>query len=256
MNGEMYQLARFTSYVNNTVESGTLLPFKNGQYESDTVYVCANKKSFSDAENETITGTTEWVKSLLQRKVRRAVFYVNISDDPRNAGFANAGHRGLVTVFEDGQQSIWIPEWAFDRARTMWNVTYREKLLGDIGEPPVYPDNTEDFKDVLQAIAVFAKEIGCKNWASVFMGAREFLTGIEDFKIPGWLMEDFPNFDELSARIFLAASKADVFGGMGSWNDDPSGMADEKRRSDEYRQLSDALFNQTRKAVLFAVNRC
>ena len=37
MNGEMYQLAKITSYVNNTVKSGTLLPFKNGQYESDTV---------------------------------------------------------------------------------------------------------------------------------------------------------------------------------------------------------------------------
>ena len=35
MKGEMYQLAKITSYVNNTVKSGTLLPFKNGQYESD-----------------------------------------------------------------------------------------------------------------------------------------------------------------------------------------------------------------------------
>ena len=94
MNGEMYQLAKITSYVNNTVKSGTLLPFKNGQYESDTVFVCANKKSFSDAENETITGTTEWVKALLQRKVTRAVCYVNTFDDPVSAGFANAGHRG------------------------------------------------------------------------------------------------------------------------------------------------------------------
>lgn len=254
MNGEMYQLAKITSYVNNTVKSGTLLPFKNGQYESDTVFVCANKKSFSDAENETITGTTEWVKALLQRKVTRAVCYVNTFDDPVSAGFANAGHRGLVTVFEDGQ-SLWIPEWEFDRSRTIWNVTYREKLLDDAGEPPKYHDNTEEFKDVLEAIAVFAKEIGCKHWASVFLGAREFLTGMEDFTIPDWIRADFPNFDERSARIFLAASKADVFGGMGSWNDDPSGMADEKHRSDDYQKLSEALFKQTRSAVLYAVNR-
>ena len=255
MNGEMLQLARVTCYVNDSIKSGTLAPFKNSQYENDVVYIFANKKSFSDTENETITGTPEWVKEILIRGVKRAVFFVATDDDPRSAGFANAGRRGLITIAEDGQKSLWVPRWDFDRVRTMWNISYNEKKLGDIGNPPSYPDNYEDFKDVLERISVFAEEIGCKNWASVFRGALDILTGSQTITPPAWMKESFPNFDDKSVRMFFASSKADVFGGMGSWNDDPAGYASEKHRTDEYKQLSDELFKQTRNAVLFVVNR-
>ncbi|WP_187422149.1 hypothetical protein [Campylobacter concisus] len=50
------------------------------------------------------------------------------------------------------------------------------------------------------------------------------------------------------------ASLADVFGGMGSWNDDASGMVQYKKRGKEYEELSNELFTQMRKAILFAVN--
>ena len=255
MNGEMLQLARVTCYLNDCIKNGTSAPFKNSQYENDIVYIFADKKSFSDTENETITGTSEWTKALLQRNIKRAVFYVATDDDPSSAGFANAGRRGLITINEDGQQSIWVPQWEFDRVRTVWNVYYNEKKLGDIGDPPAYPNNYDSFVDVLERISVFAKEIGCKNWSSVFRGALDTLTGSQTITPPAWMKESFPNFDDLSVRMFLASSRADVFGGMGSWNDDPAGYASEKHRTDEYKQLSDELFKQTRNAVLFVVNR-
>ena len=255
MNGEMLQLARVTCYVNECIKSGTIPPFKNSQYEYDIVYIFADKKSFSDTENETITGTQVWTKVLLQRNVKRAVFFVATDDDPRNAGFANAGRRGLITINEDGQQSLWVPRWEFDKAHTMWNIYYTEKKLGDIGNPPSYPNNYEDFKNVLEKISVFASEIGCKNWAGVFETALDTLTGARTFTPPAWIKESFPNFDDLSVRMLLASSRADVFGGMGSWNDDPAGYASEKHRTDEYKQLSNELFKQTRNAVLFVVNR-
>ena len=54
--------------------------------------------------------------------------------------------------------------------------------------------------------------------------------------------------------LFAAASLADVFGGMGSWNDDAASMAQYKKRGKEYEELSNELFTQMRKAILFAVN--
>lgn len=255
MNGEMLQLARVTCYLNDAIKSGTLPPFKNSQYEKDVVYIFADKKSFSDTENETITGTQVWAKVMLQRGIKRAVFFVATDDDPSSAGFANAGRRGLITIFEDGQQSFWLPRWEFDKARTMWDVYYTEKKLGNVGNPPTYQDNYEAFKDILERISVFAKEIGCKNWAGVFETALDTLTGARRFKIPEWITESFPNFDDQSVRMLLASSRADVFGGMGSWNDDPAGYASEKHRTDEYKELSAELFKQTRNAVLFVVNR-
>ena len=54
--------------------------------------------------------------------------------------------------------------------------------------------------------------------------------------------------------LFEAASNADVFGGMGSWNDSPAGAAAEKGRVKEYNELSDKLFNQNAIAVMYSIN--
>ncbi len=59
---------------------------------------------------------------------------------------------------------------------------------------------------------------------------------------------------ERNIRRYSAAAKADVFGAMGSWNDSPPYMAREKGLSENYKLLSDELFIQIQKALLFAVN--
>ena len=41
---------------------------------------------------------------------------------------------------------------------------------------------------------------------------------------------------------------------MGSWNDDAAGMAQYKKRGKEYEELSNELFAQMHKVILFAVN--
>jgi hypothetical protein len=53
----------------------------------------------------------------------------------------------------------------------------------------------------------------------------------------------------------MAASTADVFGAMGSWNDSPPYMADEKGLSSFYNELSDELLKQQRLAIHYAVNQ-
>ena len=63
-----------------------------------------------------------------------------------------------------------------------------------------------------------------------------------------------PLMPKKNLALFAAASLADVFGGMGSWNDDAAGMAQYKKRGKEYEELSNELFTQIRKAILFAVN--
>ena len=54
--------------------------------------------------------------------------------------------------------------------------------------------------------------------------------------------------------MFAAASKADVFGAMGSWNDSPPYAAHEKGLDAEYDQLSAELLKNIRLAILYAVN--
>jgi len=63
-----------------------------------------------------------------------------------------------------------------------------------------------------------------------------------------------PLMPKKNLALFAAASLADVFGGMSSWNDDAAGMAQYKKRGKEYEELSNELFTQMLKAILFAVN--
>lgn len=59
---------------------------------------------------------------------------------------------------------------------------------------------------------------------------------------------------ERNLRLFAAANLADVFGAMGSWNDEPAAMAQQKGLSKEYDRLSDELLRNVRLAILYAVN--
>ena len=59
---------------------------------------------------------------------------------------------------------------------------------------------------------------------------------------------------EHNRRLFEAAGVADVFGGMGSWNDSPAGIAEEQGQKECYDKLSQELLQQIRSAVLYAVN--
>lgn len=63
-----------------------------------------------------------------------------------------------------------------------------------------------------------------------------------------------PEVPEENLRIFEAASTADVFGAMGSWNDSPPYMAHEIGLDKEYEFLSNKLLKQIRLATLYAIN--
>ena len=100
---------------------------------------------------------------------------------------------------------------------------------------------------ILTKIAAFADEIECENFGECFRRALKSLRSSSN--------DDQKIFNpKKNLALFAAASLADVFGSMGSWNDDAASMAQYKKRGKEYEELSSELFTQMRKAILFAVN--
>ena len=91
-------------------------------------------------------------------------------------------------------------------------------------------------------------------FVNIFQSAYDTLTKKQKITLPDWMKDTVPKFDEEKMRMFLAASQADVFGGMGSWNDNPAGMGYEKGEEEKYNQLSNELYNQIRKTVMYVVN--
>ena len=82
----------------------------------------------------------------------------------------------------------------------------------------------EEFKDILARIEDLSNlKLNVRNFAKVFHSARNFLLDPESGK---GLAE--PQIPPQHLSIFRATSAADVFGAMGSWNDGPGWLAQDK----------------------------
>ena len=118
---------------------------------------------------------------------------------------------------------------------------------------PHFENNIDSFKSVLSEIKEFALKIDCNNFAMIFQKALDILMGCSDYTDTTYHLT-LPEIPEENLHLFEAASTADVFGAMGSWNDSPSYMAHEKGMDKEYEFLSSELLKQVRLATLYAVN--
>lgn len=94
-----------------------------------------------------------------------------------------------------------------------------------------------------------AIKIECENFAKVFHSAKNHLLDLDATKV----LEE-PQIPPQNQKIFRAASAADVFGAMGSWNDEPGWLAQDKGLGQVYDELSDQLLRNIRLAILFAIN--
>jgi len=169
-------------------------------------------------------------------------------------GYANASQSTILCFFRDGKVSYFLPKWEFDSTNKVWNILYTEY---DWPSPPhnkpTFDDNTQAFISVLNDIEEFARKIECEYFAETFRKAAVILTKKkrQEDEAPAITLPVLP---EKNLYIFEAASVADVFGAMGSWNDSPPYMAHEKGLDEEYDTLSSELLKQVRSAILYAVN--
>ena len=147
--------------------------------------------------------------------------------------------------------SYFVPHWSFEENKKGWDIVYKEFSLNSTPEIQKFSDNTLEFKDILTRTSKFADEIECENFGDCFRKGLKALNEPENIEQN---ILNAPLMPKLNLALFTAASAADVFGGMGSWNDDAAGLAQHKKRGKEYDELSSELFTQMRKATLFAIN--
>ena len=248
MNGELLQLVKLTSYLRYCLASGNA-----GEYGADPF---VERISFKSFDERTAYSPVEWLKGLEDRELKDAFLWVPVRSNNREyAGFSNAERQGIVTVF-DGAISLWQPRWSFDQGRRAWLVSYSEHIIEDLPEGlKETEDPSEDLKRVLTDIGEFADEIGATIFARIFNDAYSYFTvpdiGQQDLE---FVKSNYIPVEGDAGRLFLAAGRSDVFGGMGSWNDDPEGMAGYKGLGDKYNRLSDELYNTSREALVYSVN--
>ena len=253
MNGEVFNTCIIVASIKQALRSNLELDYKGEKYIKSLVFDYILEDEQEKREQASIN---EWFKHALKLGLSDVRYATNLSvtsEERSLQGFSNVSYKSILCIYKD-KMSYFVPHWSFKEDKKgwdVWEIVYKEFSLDGTPEIQKFSDNTLEFKDILTRISKFADEIECENFGDCFRKGLKALN--EPEKIEQNIL-NAPLMPKLNLALFTAASAADVFGGMGSWNDDAAGLAQHKRCAKEYDELSSELFTQMRKATLFAIN--
>lgn len=253
MNGEVFNACIIVASIKQALRSNLELDYKYEKYIKSLVFDYILEGEQEKREQASINEWFKHAKKLGLSDVRYTTNLTVSSEERSLQGFSNVSHKSILCIYKDNMSYL-VPHWSFKEDKKgwdVWDIVYKEFSLDSMPEIQKFSDNTLEFKDILTMTSKFADEIECENFGDCFRKGLKALN--EPEKIEQNIL-NAPLMPKLNLALFTAASAADVFGGMGSWNDDAAGWAQHKKRGKEYDELSSELFTQMRKATLFAIN--
>ena len=247
MNGQMYQIACIVAAARKALKTDQEILYHPDQY----IHKICFQILPSEKGESTELSVSDWFEYLKEKGLKDLKLFCPISVEDRGIlGFSNTTQSSILCFYKDGKASYFLPNWESASLGRGWDVTYTEYDLERSSQDiPHYENNIEEFKDILARIEDLAIKIECENFAKVFHSARNQLLDLDAAKV----LEE-PQIPPQNQMIFRAASVADVFGGMGSWNDGPGWLAKDKGLGRQYDGLSDQLLRNIRLAILYAIN--
>ena len=250
MNGEVFNACIIVASIKQALRSNLELDYKGENYIKSLVFDYVLGDEPEKREQDSINEWFKHAKKLGLSDVRFATNLAVSSKERSLQGFSNVSYKSILCIYKD-KMSYFVPHWSFEEDKRGWDIVYKEFSLDGTPEIQKFSDNTLEFKDILTRTSKFADEIECENFGDCFRKGLKALNEPENIEQN---VLNAPLMPKLNLALFTAASAADVFGGMGSWNDDAAGLAQYKKRGKEYDELSGELFTQMRKATLFAIN--
>ena len=225
------------------------LPF---EYEKSIEFLFTKNKVFFFERSYKAKTIEEWYKYCLKLGLEDIQILLPVSSVNSNIpNELNTNKNKFICYFKNNLVLYFTAKW--NATSGGWNIIYTaHKYENSTNEKIKFYDNTEDFRNILIKIRDFSNEIGVKNFANIFNYAFELL----DEKKYIMNKEKFPlNFlPDKNARLYVSSMTANVFGGMGSWNDGVPYCAYEKGLTDEYDKLSKELSEQIELATMYALN--
>lgn len=248
----MYQICYITAAARKALKEKSALTYTPLKYENRIEFQFLPEKKLLSTKKYKAENVPAWYDHCLKKGLQDLKFLVPISVKERSIlGFSNTTQTYLACFYKGGKVTYFSAQWEFDSFQKMWNILYTEQEWKDAPSgKPHFENNIESFKSVLSEIKELARKIDCNEFAVVFQKALDILLGSPDYTDTTYNML----LPEGNLLLFKAASTADVFGAMGSWNDSPPYMAHEKGVDKEYEFLSSELLKQVRLATLYAIN--
>lgn len=258
MNGEMYQICMLVNAARNSITTKKEFIYVCDEYVNSIKFRFIPHGTHSQEKSIEAGNPQEWFGSCMEKEVYDIKFLTPLQAPDRSLlGFSNVNRPCILTAYENNLVTYWIATWEFEDIWREWNVEYQEYKWDDPPSTmPQFENNSKEFGDILLRIGEFADQIGSENFGAIFRDAYDILNGKSEIpdKYANGKPIHLPDVSEEKKRMFYASSKADVFGGMGSWNDSPRYEAREKGMGGTYNNLSNKLLKQIRLAALYAIN--
>ncbi|MHA7944873.1 hypothetical protein ACJOV8_017480 [Formosa sp. 3Alg 14/1] len=265
MTGILAQIITITSFGNEYLKNGKLTDFypQNSTFQHcDYVDFREMKKKniFSSKKEITVSkNPIEWFEYLKSKNCKKLrLFYQTVKeDDHKMAGFVGGGGNWFIETINSTHSDFWISRWNHDKNLTEkpWQVTYGKAIEKRpiINQQLDLIQTRENLKTCLEKITEFAYKETTENWGKIFETARETLENESpesDFYHNDLII--WNNYDLQNRQLLMSASKAFVFGGMGSWNDM---WFDKKEIEEKYNELSSELYDTMMKSITCAINK-
>jgi len=200
----------------------------------------------------------DWLLGMRRRGITRLWLAIPGSGgvDRKLLAFTGTTAWYLVGTTKKSQGEVWRSSWTVGDPdapeHRIWDVDYRGRRMSETGPPPGnMADAAELLKAALTRASAFASDQGIDEWAALFDAALKLGDGPDP--VPPYHPDMFPPtaYGRPARRLLAMATRADVFGGMGSWNDlgfDPG----EPTR--EYEAISAELYGAVAAGFVAAVN--
>ena len=228
------------------------LPF---EYEKSIEFLFTKNKIFFFERSYKAKTIEEWYKYCLKLGLEDIQILLPVSSVNSNIpNELNTNKNKFICYFKNNLILYFTPKWK--QISGGWNIIYTaHKYESSINGKLKFYDNTEDFKDTLNRIAILADKIDFQNFGNIFRKAIDILNGekVENIQKTFYGLY-FSELPKINKHLFYASDISDVFGGMGSWNDSPPYYAHKKGLKIEYDNLSEELLTQIRLALLYSVN--
>ncbi len=251
----MFQIASIVAASKKAIQLSEGIQYFPAKYENRIEFAFLPPNEILKMEKYTAPNVSAWFEQIRKNQVLDVKLLCPYSVKDRNLlGFSNMTESSILCFHRNGKVTYFVADWQFDSVQKNWNILYSEHEWPDPpSKKPQFENNTDSFREVLLSIRELAIKIECENFAHIFSSAVNLLDGSNEYPDKKHGIE-LPQIPQQNLQMFEAASIADVFGAMGSWNDSPPYMAHKKGLDKEYETLSADLLKNIRLAILYAIN--
>ena len=270
MNGTLAQLLSIISYGNRFLNNQNL---PEAYYPENVAFKFCNQVNFfyldtqsdgTSMETEVAASPSGWFDLLRQHGCTKIKAYYHPSrgndmgtPDHKLAGFVGGGGTWLIEAIYPAYSEFWSGRWTVtkrnDPDKNIWSVNYGRTVAqsATIDFCPDVVATRLGLAQTLNEIAAFASRHQLQNWETIFRRAISLLDSASPAE--GWYEQliDNESYELPALQLIHAAISADVFGGMGSWNDLGFNTAEENKIYDD---LSAQLYDWVNRALVSCIN--